>query len=159
MKTYHMVDRHNPNKAHHIKFDGHGKVFYNQSLKNKEDEWYDLYQDEEVTGNNIHGYSEYIAKAWAIYANRLAVDDSFTIEVNQGEREAVVVAVDGERALAVYKMPAGREFFTVVDRSSRLPVGNVSPNKLPKKWIKACEADDRMPLVEVARMVVAGMYL
>jgi len=46
----------------------------------------------------------------------LSVDDCLEVERNQAYREAVVVAVDGDKALIEYLMPNGTSALNIIDR-------------------------------------------
>jgi hypothetical protein len=63
------------------------------------------------------------------------------LEVNQGEREAEVLAVIGDQALIEYLMPNGTSSLRIVDRME--PDARVYKNatyqRLPKKWVQAMD--------------------
>lgn len=69
------------------------------------------------------------------------VGDSFCLEVNQGEREAEVLAIIGDQALIEYLMPNGTSSLRIVDRMDpdAKVYKNVTYHRLPKKWIQAMD--------------------
>lgn len=67
--------------------------------------------------------------------------DVLEVNVNQGWRQAVILAVLGQEALLEYEMPAGTTALWVIDAGNPT-VGckrNVSYKACPKKWRKAME--------------------
>jgi hypothetical protein len=72
--------------------------------------------------------------------------DTFTIEVNQGAREAVVLAVIGDKSLIEYTMPAGSTALQIVTWGAEQRGRSVSYAAVPTKWLRAiveegCEWD------------------
>jgi hypothetical protein len=69
------------------------------------------------------------------------VRDHLLIHVNQGERDAYVLAVVGDEALIEYEMPAGTTALWIIDANNPSPgcKRNVSYKSCPKKWLEAME--------------------
>ena len=65
--------------------------------------------------------------------------DWLDVDVNQGMREAMVIAVDGDEALIEYEMPAGTSALWVIDRHN--PVGwklrGMSYCNITQRWKRA----------------------
>ena len=82
--------------------------------------------------------------AIGINTNPYGVHDSLEIWSNQADREAYVLAVDGDNILIEYSMPAGSTAmlqYTV--RGGKLcAMKNVSYNACPKYWIELMRAND-----------------
>lgn len=81
--------------------------------------------------------------AGAESADTLKAGDSFSIFINQGERDGWVLAVQGGEFLGAYRMPAGRVSLIVekVDASLQdRTYRSVSLKGLPKKWQAAIAA-------------------
>lgn len=70
-------------------------------------------------------------------AQKLKVGDTSEIEVNQGLREAWVLAVIGDEALIEYEMPRGTTALWIVDAYFWGYKRNVSYSNLPTRWLKA----------------------
>lgn len=68
--------------------------------------------------------------------------DSFTVHVNQGEREARVLGVDGDEAIIEYEMPKGTTALRLINRHD--PTAHPGPNihyrRCPARWLKAIVA-------------------
>jgi hypothetical protein len=69
--------------------------------------------------------------------------DTFTINVNQGDREAMVLAVIGNQALIEYVMPAGTTALQVVTEGREQIGRSVSYPAVPTKWLRAIVEDGR----------------
>jgi hypothetical protein len=67
------------------------------------------------------------------------VGDSMTINANQGDRDATVLAVLGQEMLIEYDMPAGKTFLWIQNFITGLH-RSISRNALPLKWRKELEA-------------------
>lgn len=156
MNHYMKIDKHNPNKGHHITITDNGDIFYNQAIHSEHlsdrkqtvpghDGWYDFYpEDEPVSLDEWHGYQEYINEAyrnWEMFHRPLDTGDTFGHWFNQAEREVEILAVTDNEALGIYTMPAGRSFLAVFYRSVRNTGNrlhrwkrNQSLKTLPKKW-------------------------
>ncbi len=67
--------------------------------------------------------------------------DQLTVNVNQGDREAVVLAVIGDEALIEYEMPAGSTAMWVIHACYPHPgkIRSISYKSCPKKWLAAIE--------------------
>lgn len=103
MKTVLLIDKYNPNKAHHIKFKN-GKVFYNQAIRQDNRDrkhkgatftengaiWYDFYKDQLVVDSEFHGYREYIehAKTLLIEVNFSELKELIIVKRKEAEKEA-----------------------------------------------------------------------
>lgn len=76
---------------------------------------------------------------------KLYVGDWFEININQGFRDAEILAVIGHEALIEYHMPKGSTALRVIDRRDPYETeytppwerGSISYFRLPKKWSKA----------------------
>lgn len=143
IKTFLLIDANNPNKAHHIKITRQHQIFYNQAIfagsdsKRRGPGWHDFYEDEDVTSVGNHGYQVYIDAAVREFTARLNPGDLFGHWANQAERDAEVIDVDDDQALAVYTMPRGRMYLMVLDRYSKKKIRSISPNKVPQKWVNS----------------------
>lgn len=67
--------------------------------------------------------------------------DQLVVDVNQGKREAYVLAVIGDEALIEYEMPGGTTALWVIHAGRPHPrrIRNVSYKSCTKKWLKAIE--------------------
>ena len=65
---------------------------------------------------------------------RLEVGDHLKVWANQGDRDAIVLALSGEEALIRYFMPNGREFLRRVNITTHGDLGSVPVGKIPKKF-------------------------
>lgn len=67
--------------------------------------------------------------------------DRLTVDANQGEREAYVLAVIGDEALIEYEMPKGSTAMWVVNAWNPEPgcIRNIAYRSCPKKWHDAME--------------------
>lgn len=65
--------------------------------------------------------------------------DVTTVLVNQGDRDATVLAVLGTKALIEYTMPAGSTGLQIIDLLTDAPTPgrSVSYRILPMKWLQA----------------------
>lgn len=70
-------------------------------------------------------------------ARKVKVGQRSHVEVNQGLRPAVILAVIGDEALLEYTMPRGSTSLWVVDAYTWGHKKNVSYKTLPLKWLKA----------------------
>ena len=70
-------------------------------------------------------------------AKKAKVGQHSTIEVNQGLRPAVILAVIGDEALLEYTMPRGSTALWIVDAYSWGYIKNVSYRDVPLKWLRA----------------------
>lgn len=68
-------------------------------------------------------------------------NDSLRVDVNQGMRDAYVLAVIGNEALIEYEMPSGTTALWVIraDRPEPHKIRNVSYRSCPQKWLDAIE--------------------
>lgn len=75
------------------------------------------------------------------FAGIVEVGDIFDLEVNQGIREAEVLAVIGDEALIEYQMPNGSTSLRIVNRLApdERVYKNASYKSLPKKWRRAMD--------------------
>jgi 23S rRNA pseudoU1915 N3-methylase RlmH len=64
----------------------------------------------------------------------LEVGDHLRVWANQGDRDAIVLAIAGQEALIRYFMPNGREFLRRVNITTHGDLGSVPANKIPKKF-------------------------
>lgn len=62
------------------------------------------------------------------------VNEGDTINANQGDRDAWVIATHGTQVLYEYEMPGGKTFLRVTDLLKPGWFRAVSRNNLPKKW-------------------------
>jgi hypothetical protein len=69
-------------------------------------------------------------------ANKLKVGECFSIEVNQGLRDAIVLAVIGDEALIEYSMPKGSTSLRIVDAYTWTGARSVSYRNVPVKWLQ-----------------------
>lgn len=69
--------------------------------------------------------------------------DTFLISVNQGDREAMVLAVIGNQALIEYVMPAGSTALQIVTQGHEQHGRSVSYPSVPIKWLRAIVDDGR----------------
>lgn len=67
--------------------------------------------------------------------------DQLTVNVNQGQREAVVLAVVGDEALIEYEMPKGSTALWVIHAGVPAVsyLRNISYKSCPKKWLVAMQ--------------------
>lgn len=65
--------------------------------------------------------------------------EEFTVNWNQGDRPARVLAVLGHEMLYDYEMPAGKVFMRICYIGCESDGRSVSEESLPKKWRKAME--------------------
>lgn len=63
--------------------------------------------------------------------------DTFLVNVNQGDREAMVLAVIGDQALVEYAMPAGTTALQIVTKGREQVGRSVSYPSVPTKWLRA----------------------
>ncbi len=65
--------------------------------------------------------------------------DITTVLVNQGDRDATVLAVIGTKALIEYTMPAGSTGLQIIDLLTEAPTPgrSVGYRDLPTKWLQA----------------------
>lgn len=66
--------------------------------------------------------------------------DVTSLEVNQGVRDAVVLAVIGQQALVEYTMPGGTSTLRLLDDRPGKPDRPVSYWSIPMKWLVAIQA-------------------
>ena len=90
------------------------------------------------------GFTETVIRREANAAVDVVAGSYFTLEINQGKREAEVLAVIGAEALVEYTMPAGTSALHIMKtKTSRAelrahPGGtSISYAKLPIRWIEA----------------------
>jgi hypothetical protein len=67
--------------------------------------------------------------------------DTFTININQGDREAMVLAVIGRQCLIEYAMPAGSTALQIVTEGDEQRGRSVSYPTVPTKWLRAIVDD------------------
>jgi hypothetical protein len=72
---------------------------------------------------------------------RWEVGDRVTVNVNQGDRDAYVVAVVGTEAMIEYEMPGGTSALWVINAGRPHPckIRGYSYKSLPRKWRQAIE--------------------
>jgi len=68
-------------------------------------------------------------------------NDTITLYVNQGRREAVVLAIIGQKALIEYEMPKGSTALRFVNVAGTGNQQGVSYFDLPTKWLEAIVAN------------------
>lgn len=72
--------------------------------------------------------------------SKLVAGDQMTYFRNQGDRDALVLAVDGDKALVAYEMPSGVTYLNIVAADGSDEAGAyraVSPKGLSKRWREA----------------------
>jgi len=70
--------------------------------------------------------------------NAYEAGDDFSIWINQGFRDAVVLATVGEQMIVEYEMPAGTTALVRMDNLPCVQSGkSVSYRSCPKKWVSA----------------------
>lgn len=69
--------------------------------------------------------------------------DTFLVNVNQGDREAMVLAVIGNQALIEYVMPAGTTALQIVTEGREQVGRSVSYPSVPTKWLRAIVEEGR----------------
>lgn len=67
------------------------------------------------------------------------------IWINQGYREYDRIAVDGDRALLAYTMPAGREFLVEISTAPNGKRRPISAKNPPARWRAAIAARNQEP--------------
>lgn len=69
--------------------------------------------------------------------------ESLSVWRNQGDRDAIVLAVRADRALINYEMPSGVEYLNILDLTGDLDVDfkAVSVSALSAVWKRAVEAN------------------
>lgn len=67
--------------------------------------------------------------------------DKLEVNVNQGDRDAYILAVIGDEALLEYEMPSGTTALWVIPAGEPRPgcIRNVSYKRCPQKWLRAME--------------------
>ena len=142
-----IVDDHNDDKEHGWKRVD-GIMFYAQYISGTnvymgkehehpntawKDGWYELSRWGQ--SEDTHGYYRYYERA---VQNVLEAGDETSVHRNQGEREAIVLAVDPERgeALIEYEMPAGTTALSVISWQGDSPGPSVSYATVSKAWIR-----------------------
>lgn len=85
-------------------------------------------------------YPDYYLEEFAV-PFRWKPNDHLRVDVNQGARDAYVLAVIGNEALIEYEMPAGTTALWVIkaDRAEPHKIRNVSYKSCPRKWLDAIE--------------------
>jgi len=146
-----IVDDHNDDKEHGWKRVD-GKLFYAQYIsgvniyercggvlgKSWKGGWYELphYPDNPVhDSEDDFGYYKYYERA---VQGVLEAGDETSVYRNQGEREAIVLAVAPERgqALVEYEMPAGTTALSVISWQGNRVYNSVSYATVSKAWIR-----------------------
>ena len=90
------------------------------------------------------GKTEQVHLAGRYAATELDAGEWFTLAINQGQREAEVLATIGDEALVEYTMPAGTSALHIMNRKTsrgekKAHGGgtSISYSKLPVRWIEA----------------------
>jgi hypothetical protein len=71
----------------------------------------------------------------------LKVGDTFTIDVNQGPREAMALARIGNQVLIEYAMPAGSTALQILTDGNEQRGRSMSYSSVPTKWLRAIVED------------------
>jgi hypothetical protein len=72
----------------------------------------------------------------------LKVGDTFTLNVNQGDREALVLARIGNQVLIEYAMPAGSTAMQILTDGGENRGKSVNYTGIPIKWLRAIVEED-----------------